>query len=225
MRRFLAMILTAAALCSAAKASPAPKYVALTFDDGPSGRFTEALLDGLAQRDAHATFFLCGYRLEDFPELALRIHDEGHEIGLHGYSHTSMAELSPRALRQELEDTLALLPPDCPVRLLRPPGGIDAPQVQTVCREMGLAVITWSVDPRDWATRCAAEIEQSVLTHVCDGDVILMHDMYDSSIEAALALVDQLQAQGYRFVTVSQLAALRRCPLTAGTQYRSFYNP
>lgn len=225
MRRFLALILTAAALCSAAKASPAPKYVALTFDDGPSGRFTEALLDGLAQRDAHATFFLCGYRLEDFPELALRIRDEGHEIGLHGYSHTSMAELSADALRQELEDTLALLPPDCPVGLLRPPGGIDAPQVASVCRQMGLAVITWSVDPRDWATRCAAEIQQSVLTHVRDGDVILMHDMYDSSIEAALALVDQLQAQDYRFVTVSQLARLRRCPLEAGSLYRSFYAP
>ena len=223
MRRLIVLILTAALLGACpCQASPSPKYAALTFDDGPSGRFTQRLLDGLQARDVHATFFLCGYRLEDFADLAEQIHRQGHEIGLHGYSHTSMAELSASALQQELEDTLALLPENCPVHLLRPPGGIDSPQVETVCRDMGLSVISWSVDPMDWNTRNTESIETAVMEQIHDGAVILMHDMYDSSVDAALELIDRLQAQGYRFVTVSQLARLRHCPLEPGQVYRRF---
>ena len=223
MRRLIVLILTAALLGTCpCQASPSPKYAALTFDDGPSGRFTQRLLDGLQARDVHATFFLCGYRLEDFADLAEQIHQQGHEIGLHGYSHTSMAELSASALQQELEDTLALLPKNCPVHLLRPPGGIDAPQVETVCRDMGLSVISWSVDPMDWNTRNTESIETAVMEQIHDGAVILMHDMYDSSVDAALELIDRLQAQGYRFVTVSRLARLRHCPLEPGQVYRRF---
>ena len=77
-------------------AESSPKYVALTFDDGPSGRFTRALLDGLAERNVKATFFLCGYRIRQYPELAQRIAEEGHEIGCHGFSHDSMAAMSRR---------------------------------------------------------------------------------------------------------------------------------
>ena len=90
-----------------AKQSPC---VALTFDDGPSGRFTRALLDGLERRQVKATFLLCGYRLKDYPKEARRIQAEGHEIGLHGYSHSCMADMCQEELERELADTLALLP-------------------------------------------------------------------------------------------------------------------
>ena len=85
------------------RASTEEKLVALTFDDGPSGRFTRRLLEGLAQRDAKATFFLCGYRLADYGDEASLIRQNGHEVGLHGYSHDSMAKMDERTLRRELE--------------------------------------------------------------------------------------------------------------------------
>ncbi len=222
MRRLTAFLLAVLLLCPPVSASPDTKYVALTFDDGPSGRFTETLLDGLEERGVHATFFLCGYRLEDFGYLAQRIMDAGHEIGLHGYSHDSMAEMSAAQIRRELQDTLDLLPEGCEVGIMRPPGGASASQVRQVCEEMNLSIITWSVDPRDWATDSASEVEQAVLEQTGDGDVILMHDMYDSSVEAALYLIDQLSAQGYQFVTVSQLAKIRRYPLEPGSIYTCF---
>ncbi len=222
MRRLIAFIMAAILFCPPVSAASETKYVALTFDDGPSGRFTEALLDGLQERSTHATFFLCGYRLEDFSELAQRIAQEGHEIGLHGYSHDSMADMSAQKLRTELENTLALLPEGCEVTLLRPPGGASAPQVKEVCLDMGLSIITWSVDPRDWAVHSASQVEQSVMDQVGDGDIILMHDMYDSSIEAALDVVDRLHAEGYEFVTVSELARLRQCSLQPGSIYTCF---
>ena len=78
--------------------------VALTFDDGPSGRFTRALLDGLAERNVKATFFLCGYRIRQYPELAQRIAEEGHEIGCHGFSHDSMAAMSRRDIYEDMAD-------------------------------------------------------------------------------------------------------------------------
>ncbi len=223
MRRFIALLLACTLLCPPVSASSDTKYIALTFDDGPSGRFTETLLDGLQQRGVHATFFLCGYRLEDYAALAQRIHSEGHEIGLHGYSHDSMADMSSGQIRKELEDTLALLPEGCEVGIMRPPGGASAAQVREVCADMGLSIITWSVDPRDWAVHCASDVEQSILEQAGDGDVILMHDMYDSSVEAALHIVDALSAQGYEFVTVSQLARIRSTQLEPGSIYSCFF--
>ena len=97
------------------------KYVALTFDDGPSGKYTRALLDGLYDRGVHATFLLCGYRMKDYPDLTRRIYEEGHEIGYHGFTHKSMQSMSRRDIAGELEDSQALLPEGCQPVFLRPP--------------------------------------------------------------------------------------------------------
>lgn len=222
MRRLMVLIFTLLLLISPVRAAEPVKYVALTFDDGPSGRFTQALLDGLAERNVHATFFLCGYRLKDYGNLASRIRAGGHEVGLHGYSHDSMAKMSPGQLRRELEDTLALLPAGCPVSLMRPPGGAANGTVGDVAREMNLSVISWSVDPRDWATDDRDLILHRLLSQTGDGDVILLHDMDMSTVEASLALVDRLTAEGYRFITVSQLAMLRLEQLKPGESYERF---
>ena len=202
-------------------AESSPKYVALTFDDGPSGRFTGRLLDGLKERDAHATFLLCGYRVKQYPNETKRIVAEGHEIGNHGYSHRNMQQLSRREIAQELIDTQALLP-DVNICFVRPPGGCCSDGVRQVAEARNLAILNWSVDPRDWALADAASVERAVLKNVSDGDVILLHDMSDSSVTAALHIIDQLSAQGYRFVTASQLAALRGCVPKAGKTYHSF---
>lgn len=197
------------------------KYLALTFDDGPSGRFTERLLAGLSQRGAKATFFLCGYRVEIFPELPKKILEGGHEIGLHGYSHDPMDKMTDAVLERELDRTAAVLLEATGRRfsLLRPPGGCSTALVEQAARERDLSLVFWSVDPRDWATEDRAAIAARVEGKAQDGDIILLHDMSDSSVDAALALVDELSARGFRFVTVSELAAKKGAKLSPGESY------
>ena len=222
MRKICLLLCLALVLPLGASAAEQPKYIALTFDDGPSGLYTRALLAGLAVRQARATFFLCGYRAEQYPELTEQIWREGHEIGIHGYSHKNMVPMSRRDIAAEISSTRALLPEKCPVRLLRPPGGCCSDGVNQVAGAMGLAVISWSVDPRDWATQDTAAVGRSVLDQVRDGDIILMHDSSHSSVSAALNIVDILQQRGFVFVTVSELARLRDTRLIPGGNYRKF---
>ena len=222
MRRFLSGRMLLSILVLPARAADSKKYVALTFDDGPSGRFTQTLLDGLAFRGAKATFLLCGYRMNQYPELTQRIFDEGHEIGYHGYTHTAMKSMSRRNIGQELIDSQALLPEDCDPVFFRPPGGFVTDGVRQVAQARQLALLSWTVDPKDWATDSTGDIEKAVLKHIKDGDIVLLHDMSASSVQAALDIVDVLHKQGYRFVTVSELARLRRVRIKPGEVYRSF---
>ena len=221
MRRILTCILLLGLVVLPVRAD-SPKYVALTFDDGPSGKYTRELLDGLALRGVKATFLLCGYRMEQYPDITQRIFDEGHEIGYHGYSHKTMENMSRRSIGQELMDSMALLPEDCDPVFFRPPGGIVTDGVRQVAEARQLAILSWSVDPKDWATTSVGNIETSVLKQVGDGDIILLHDMSVSSVQAALDIVDVLQGQGYRFVTVSELAKIRKTPIRPGRMYERF---
>ena len=221
-RRFFAFFLCLCLLPLPARAAPGGKYVALTFDDGPSGRFTRTLLKGLRERDVEATFFLCGYRMDQFPDLTEQIFQEGHEIGCHGFSHADMSTMSRREVAEEIGKMRDLLPEGCRITFLRPPGGKCSDAVEQVARVQGLSILSWSVDPRDWATRDTWAVEKSVLDRVKDGDVILLHDMSDSSVRAALDIVDTLQKRGFTFVTVSELARLRGGNLRPGTVYTCF---
>lgn len=225
MRRVLAIFLMLSVLAIPAQSVEQKKLVALTFDDGPSGRFTRILLEGLKERDVKATFLLCGYRIEQYPELAHQIFSEGHEIGYHGFSHDSMKGMSRKTIAQELMDTQALLPEDCDPVFLRPPGGFVTDGVRQVAQARRLAILSWSVDPRDWATTETASVERSVLGSVQDGDIILLHDMTMSSVRAALNIVDSLQKQGFRFVTASELARLRETKIKPGETYKCFPLP
>ena len=222
MRRFFLLLMTLSLLALPARADHGSRYVALTFDDGPSGKYTRALLDGLYDRGVSATFLLCGYRIKDYPDIARRIFDEGHEIGYHGYTHDPMRNMSRRAIAQELMDTQALLPEGCRPAFLRPPGGFSSDAVRQVAQARGLAILHWSVDPSDWATQDTGAIEQAVLKQVQDGDIILLHDMSHSSVQAALDIVDALLKQDFEFVTVSELARLRGIRPEAGKTYKKF---
>ena len=198
------------------------KYVALTFDDGPSGKYTRKLLDGLYDRGVQATFLLCGYRMKDYPDLTRRILEEGHEIGYHGFTHKNMKQMSRRDIAKELEDSQALLPEGCQPVFLRPPGGCCSDAVRQVAEVRNLAILGWSVDPRDWATHDVSSIERFVLKNVKDGDIVLLHDMSDSSVQAALDIVDVLLEKDYEIVTVSRLVRIRGVKLRPGRVYNSF---
>ena len=221
MRRFTAFFLCFCFLWVPVRAAAQEKLVALTFDDGPSGRFTRRLLEGLAQRDVRATFFLCGYRLEQYPRLAESIAAAGHELGVHGFSHQSMCTMTARELTQEIRSTLSLLP-SANIAFLRPPGGMCSQRLQTVAEKFDLTILQWSVDPQDWAIDNAAQIAQRVIQKAGDGDVILLHDMSDSSVDAALMIVDALLAKGFRFVTASELAQAKGRALIPGKVYARF---
>lgn len=222
MKRFFALFLCLSLLCIPVDGTQEEKLVALTFDDGPSGRYTRKLLEGLEERNAKVTFFLCGYRMEQDLELTGRIFREGHEIGLHGYSHKPLQNMCSRDVLQELEKSASLLPEGCKAVFLRCPGGLCSKCTQSAAASLGLSLAYWSVDPRDWATNNAASIEKEVLDHVQDGDIILMHDMSGSSVEAALVIIDELLKQNFRFVTLSQLADAKGISPVPGKQYSSF---
>lgn len=221
MRRLLAFFLCIWLLPVTVRAQE-KKYVALTFDDGPSGKYTAALLDGLYDRGVHATFLLCGYRMEQYPELTRRIFSEGHEIGYHGFTHNTMKGMSRRAIAAEIMDSQSLLPSGCSPVFLRPPGGFCTDAVRQVAEARRLAILSWSVDPRDWATADTMAVERAVLGNIRDGDIVLLHDMSDSSVRAALDIVDTLLEQDFRLVTVSQLANLRKVRLNPGQIYKRF---
>lgn len=223
MRRIIGILLCLMMLASTVRADTGVSYVALTFDDGPSGRYTRRLLDGLEERNVKATFLLCGYRIETYPEETRRIYDEGHEIGIHGYSHGSFCPMTADEITREIRATAALLPAGCHPLFLRPPGAVCSEEVAKAAEKDGLAILNWSVDPQDWAVRNADMIVRAVTERTGDGDVILLHDMSDSSVDAALRIVDILSARGFEFVTVTELAQIKGTRLQPGAEYYRFF--
>lgn len=222
LKRYLAFILCFTFLRLPVNAAEDQKLIALTFDDGPSGRFTQRLLDGLSERGVKATFLLCGYRMEQYPELTQKIYEQGHEIGLHGYSHKTLENSCKEGARQEIQKNMDLMPEGCKISFFRSPGGLCNEDVKEAAKEYGLSILLWSVDPKDWAIHDTNLITKRVVSQVKDGDIILMHDMSDSSVDAALAIIDQLKRQGYRFITASELAAVKNISLVPGYEYRRF---
>ena len=196
-----------------------PPLVALTFDDGPRSSTTGPLLDGLALREVPATFFLVGNRIPGNEDLVRRMAAEGHQIGIHTYDHVELKGLSRQDFDLQVGKTRALI-----TQLvgegnywLRPPYGLMDRQAGQWC---GGPVILWSVDPEDWKDKDVDRVVAAVVENVSDGDIILLHDLFPSSSQAALRVVDTLQARGYCFVTVEQLMSQRGVVPEAGAQYR-----
>ncbi len=197
----LAGSLTGAEIEEAA-GEPIVKKIALTFDDGPS-RYTEELLDGLKQRRAKATFFVIGKNAETYPEVIEREEKEGHLIGNHTYNHVEISKISVEKARNEIEKTNEILEKitNRKPEYVRPPFGVWEKELDN----LDMMSVMWTVDTLDWTTENADEIVNKVVTQAEENDIILMHDCYKSSVEAALRIVDLLQAEGFEFVTVEEL--------------------
>ena len=177
--------------------------IALTFDDGPS-IYTETLLEGLKERGVNATFFVVGENVERYPETVKREYEEGHLIGNHTYTHVDICKLSDEKAKEELGKTNEVVKQLLGIDLeyVRPPFGSWQKKLE---KEVGMIPVMWSVDPLDWTTENVDEIVNRVVTEAEENDIILMHDYYKSSVQAALQIVDILQAEGYEFVTVDEL--------------------
>lgn len=186
------------------KAASQPKYVALTFDDGPSRKCTSVLLDGLKERDVHATFFLMGKNIEGNEDIVKRMSDEGHLIGNHSYEHIQLTKAGPEAVCEAVEHTQKQIEAITGKRpeYIRPPYGDWNEELE---EEIGMTPVLWSVDSLDWKLKDTGKILRRVLKDVKDGDIILLHDIFSSSVEAALELIDILQKEGYVFVTADEL--------------------
>lgn len=178
--------------------------VALTFDDGPHPVYTPQLLDGLKERGVHVTFFVVGKSILGNEALLKRMETEGHLIGNHTYSHVKLSELDIARACAEVEKTNALI---CEVtgkepEFIRPPFG-EWKKAMECSFEM--IPVLWDVDPLDWTTKNTALVVERVLKDTKPGDIILLHDYYQSSVDAALEIVDALTERGYKFVTVDEL--------------------
>jgi peptidoglycan/xylan/chitin deacetylase (PgdA/CDA1 family) len=205
------------AFCSADPAKS--KMIALTFDDGPSTIVTRELLDGLKQRGVHATFFLIGSRIEGNEDLILRMEREGHQVGIHTYSHVAVTGLTRQQFDQQIGRTRTLLTSILGDEFfpVRPPYGfVD----QNVIRWSNAPIILWSVDPKDWSDHNVPRISNAIVQKAKPGDIVLLHDIFTSTLNATLSAVDQLRQQGYYFVTVEQLFNAYGIPLETGTIYR-----
>lgn len=180
------------------------KPIALTFDDGPSGPWTPALLDGLKKRDVKATFFLIGKNAKKYPELVKRMYAEGHLIGNHTYSHVQLDKVSWNEAKKEVEKTDAIIYEitGAHTGFTRPPYGLWRKELE---EKLNVLPVMWNIDPLDWETENTEEIVRKVVTEAEEGAIILLHDCYEASVKAALQIVDTLQDDGYRFVTVDEL--------------------
>ena len=192
------------------RAATEEKRIALTFDDGPSAEKTREILSILRENGAKATFFVIGKNAEEHRDLIREIHDEGHEIGNHTWSHRYLTKLGKNEIRDEVGKTEEILTEICgeKPRVFRPPGGCWSAESIAPVEEMGYTCVLWSIDTRDWTMPGAKSVIRSVDGRTAGGDIILFHDLGDKRLptpDALRVLLPQLREEGFEFVTVSEL--------------------
>lgn len=201
--------------------STGSKLIALTFDDGPSAATTPRLLDILQSKNVKVTFFVLGTMAQRAPDILRREAAEGHEVASHTPYHNQLTKITPAQVRAEalemdriFTEILGIVP-----AFTRPPyGSFNA----AVGEALGQPMVLWSIDPRDWQDRNASVVCSRVVDAAKDGAIILVHDIHATTVDAVPCIVDTLRAQGYEFLTVSELAAARDVPLVNGMAYYSF---
>lgn len=199
------------------------KLIALTFDDGPNKDTTEQLLNGLKERNAKVTFFVLGSQVEKFPNFVKRAYNEGHTIGSHTYNHKNLVKLTNEEIQNEIISTNQLIENTIgnSIRLIRPPyGSVNS----SILEQTDMSFIFWNVDTEDWKNRDANITYQNIINNAADGQIILLHDIYQISVDAALKAIDDLEKQGYAFVSLEELEQLGRIKLDSHIKYYSFKN-
>lgn len=194
---------------------------ALTYDDGPHPPVGNRIMDVMAQYGQKCTFFMVGDRVSGRADEVKRMAAEGHELANHSYSHAYLNKVSAEAVRQEVaacNDAIAAVGGVRP-GLMRLPGGLKN---DTVMSNIGMPVILWNIDTRDWKTRNSDQVTAEVLNNIKDGDVVLMHELYNSTADATERIVPELTLRGFQLVTVSELAAIKGVGLNPGQIYYSF---
>ena len=203
---------------------PSKPMVALTFDDGPDVQVDGVLMDELEKVNGRATFFVVGQRVEKFPEDIKNTVERGHEIGNHSYDHDiHLSSKGQDYIRNEFDKTDDAVEKAAGVRpaLVRLPGGNISNDVKAVVKK---PLIFWSIDTEDWRSRDAEKTQNTILSQVKDGDIVLMHALYLSTAQACKTVIPELHARGYQLVTVSELIHFRGQNVQGGNgiQYKNF---
>ena len=187
---------------------PSKPVVALTFDDGPKKGTTDRLLNILKKYDARATFFVVGQMVEKHPELVKQAYEQGCQIGNHSYSHPILTKLSLDDAKTEINKTSNLVYDATGdyTRIGRPPYGSLSSEIK---KASGFEWFNWSIDTYDWKSKNADSVYQRIMSNVGNYDVILMHDLYDSTIDAVERAIPELVEKGYQFVTMKELIELK----------------
>lgn len=185
------------------------KIVALTFDDGPDPIDTPEIMNILKEKGVRATFFVLGQAAHDNPDLLKRLVKEGHEIGNHSFNHDYQQRRLLKEINQTDEQVYAAT--GTHTHFYRPPGGfLTKGQLESI-KKNGQVVALWSVDSKDWRNPGVKQIVKNVLDNVSPGAIILLHDggfQRTQTVKALAQIIDSLENQGYRFVTLSELKAL-----------------
>ncbi|MCD7981956.1 MAG: polysaccharide deacetylase family protein [Clostridiales bacterium] len=195
------------------------KMVALTYDDGPS-EYTTTILDTLEKYNSKATFFVVGERVGSYSSIVKRAYNLGCQIGNHTYNHTTLTTASVATIQSQISLTNNAVKSVTGVSptIMRPPGGAYNATVRST---VGMPLILWSIDTLDWKTRNSVSTVNSVLNNVKDGDIVLMHDLYQATATASLTIIPSLVSRGYQLVTVEEMALLRG-GMSNGVVYSSF---
>lgn len=199
---------------------PGPR-VALTFDDGPFATRTDEILAVLALHGARATFFMVGQRVDRHPQIAWRVWEQGHELGVHTWSHKDLARISPATRRQEIDRGHAAISAAVPTARIawwRAPYGSQPHLGQISARVHGMEHRLWDVDTLDWQGASPQVLLDRTLSQLKPGDVVLMHDHGRGTLAMLDALLVSLHTRGYQAVQVSELAAPTCPPLPVEIQ-------
>ncbi|MCM3062396.1 polysaccharide deacetylase family protein [Bacillus altitudinis] len=184
--------------------NPNQKAIALTFDDGPNPSTTSKILTALKENKGHATFFVLGSRVQYYPDMLGEIRKGGNEIGNHTYNHPLLTRLPLKQAIKQVEDTQQIIEKASgftPTHFRPPYGGTNG----QINEALHMKVTLWDVDPEDWKYRNSQYVANYILTHASSGETVLMHDIYDTSANAAVTIIKELTKQGYQLLTVSEL--------------------
>ena len=195
------------------------KLLAFTFDDGPNYETTQYLLEELDKRDAKVSFFMVGERVIKQPELVKEIYEKGHTIGSHSYSHKNLLKLNDDELKKEISYTNEIIKKitNEDVKYLRPPYGSYN---NDILNKIDMTFILWNVDTLDWQKKDSQKIANYIIENVKDGDIILLHDLYKTSIDGLLKALDELKKEGYAFVSIDEMIKLKNIDIKTHTAYR-----
>lgn len=198
------------------------KVVALTFDDGPSSIWTPKILDELKKANVKATFFMLGKHVEEYHAIAKRVAEEGHEIGNHSYSHHIIISQKSDNLIKEIKDTEKIIQTVTGKTTIyfRPPKAWITNKERAKIESLGYKVVLWTLNSKDWVTFDDKYMVSYIIKNIQPGDIILFHDSGGAfsieggdrheTVRTIPLLIEKLQREGYRFVTISELLNLQR---------------
>lgn len=198
------------------------QLVAFTFDDGPNSETTNKLLDNLDKYNARVTFFVVGNRINNNTDTLKRAYDMGNQIGSHSYSHRNFFKIDETKILEEVQNTNNVIKEVIGVEptIIRPPYGNTNSDIKNI---YNMYTILWNLDTEDWKSKDADKIVEYILNNVHDGAIILLHDIYDTSIDATLRAMEILEQEGYAFVTIDEMAQIKNVELDKNINYHYFY--